>query len=106
VCLIVGVGASNFVNPYSPNAKSIWLKLSTVVGFEVAAGIDLGSLMINVGDILVSDDKIHKFCTLAVGLLYFSGMKEPSLQQYRINFAQRDFDLDTDEVDYILALDL
>ena len=98
VKVITGIGAGNFVNPYVSSSKSFWIKLGVEVGFRLQGGSDLGSLMINVGDILKSPEKVILVKRIAVGLLYFAGLKDPSQREYKETYALSDFGLNITEV--------
>ena len=96
--VITGIGAGNFVNPYVSTSKSLWIKLSVEVGFRLDGGPDLGSLMINIGDILKSPEKILLMKKIAAGLLYFAGLKDASQREYKESYAFSDFGLKITEV--------
>ena len=96
--IIVGVGADNFINPYAPKSKCIWIKISSYIGFRINGGADLGYIMVNVGDILESDDKIRLFKSLAIGFLIFVSRSDNMYGNYDPELVSLDFGLIVNEV--------
>ena len=96
--VVVGVGSNNYTYLYSPLSRSVWLYLSSKIGFQVAAGKDKGSVKLNVYDMMIDDQKTEELRKLGASLLNHIGVKYPGYGNYSPALAYRDFHVTLSEV--------
>jgi hypothetical protein len=96
--VIVGVGSNNYTYLYSPLSRSVWLYISSKIGFQVAAGKDKGSVKLNVYDMMIDGKKTEELRTLGASLLKHVGVKYSGFGDYTPTLAYRDFHLNLSEV--------
>ena len=96
--VIVGVGSNNYTYLYSPLSRSVWLYLSSKIGFQMAAGKDKGSVKLNVYDMMIDDKKTEELRKLGASLLKHVGVKYAGFGEYTSTLAYRDFHVKLSEV--------
>ena len=84
--IILGIGAHRSVNPYSPQHKSLWYILSEYIGFEIVSGSNIGTIRVNMQDIISRKDAMLE---LGVALMFFA--TRCSRKKYEPSFALADF---------------
>ena len=84
--VILGIGAHRSVNPYAPLHKSLWYILSEKIGFEIVQGSHLGTLFINMKDVLLNKERMLE---LGSAFLFFAARckRDP----YTTDYAYADF---------------
>ena len=91
--VILGIGAHRSVNPYSPLHKALWLVISEKIGFEIIAGSNLGTIRVNMRDIMIKSQEILR---LGSALMFFA--TRCSRKNYDSAFALNDFGISIKEV--------
>ena len=96
--IVVGVGTENYTYLYSPLSRSVWMYLSSKIGFRVSCGKDLGVIKINILDLMTDFKKTREIQVVGAALFRYSGMKQPEFGEYTDTLAYRDFKVDFTEV--------
>jgi hypothetical protein len=102
--IVVGVGSNNYTNLYTPLSRSVWMYLSSKIGFQLAAGKDKGIVKLNVYDMMIDVQKTAELRNLGACLLNHIGVKYPGYGVYSPALAYRDFNVTLTEVIYQLSI--
>ena len=60
--------------------------------------MDIGSVFIDISDIIADPAIIIKLCQYAANMVYYASLKAPYIGQYTEELAKRDFDIIANEV--------
>ena len=90
--LVTGIGWNSKL-AFTPLIKTSWIVIGMKLGFEVYEGRDLGSIRIDLKNLISKKDELYQ---IACGLLSFAHYKD--LKPYGVIHCKRDFDQKLSEV--------